>query len=67
MKKIFSVMMLFLVASISFALAAGTNGDNGNENPENQNLMTQTRAQIMAGDYQGANGQMMKIQIILLK
>ena len=62
MKKIFSVMMLFLVASISFALAAGTNGDNGNENPENQNLMTQARAQVMAGNYVGENGQMMKIQ-----
>lgn len=53
MKKIFSLMMLLLVASAGFVFAQGVG-----QQAEN----VQARVQAMTGEYPGENGQMIKIQ-----
>ena len=70
MKKVFSLMMLLLVASVSFVIAAGPGGCNGdcpydNNGTGNQEMVAtanQIGAKVMAGNYSGANGQMIQIK-----
>jgi len=66
-KKIFSVFVFLLIASIGFAVAieGDSPGDgNGIQNPEaiSQQTQDQTRVQVQDGTHVGEDGQMLKIQ-----
>ena len=81
MKKVFSLMTLLLMVSVSFAIAAGPgSGCDGDCNVEgcdgdcpynndgtgNQEMIAtaaQVGAQVMAGNYYGANGQMIQVKM----
>ena len=62
-KKIFSVFVLLLIASMGFMLAVQGDGT-GDQNPDaiNQQTQDQNRVQVQDGTHVGEAGQMIKVQ-----
>ena len=81
MKRVFSLMTLLLMLSVSFAIAAGPGsgcdgdcnvegcdgdcpyGYDGNGGQEMIATAIQMKSQVMAGNYSGANGQMIQVKM----